>query len=129
MVQQIRNSILAYNAFLTNHFTPSKQCLHPWFHWCPECPWSHISGTRHRRIVVLGVVSGDHRCPEPNSTTARAPGCPRKKITFFSKRTTSHEKPKLVPQSWDPKVYCGIGLRFGGIRHLTFPLQGPCGKG
>ena len=74
---------------------------------------------------MLGVVSGDHRCPEPNSTTARAPGCPRKKITFFSKRTTSHEKPKLVPQSWDPKVYCGIGLRFGGIRHLTFPLQLP----
>ena len=128
MVQLIRNSIFAYNAFHTNHFTPSKQCLHPWFHWYPECPCSHISGTRHRRKVVLGVVSGDHRCPELKITTARALLSPRKKITLFSKRTTSHENPKLVPHSQDPQVCCGIGLCFGGIRPLTFPLQGQCVK-
>ena len=112
----------------TNHYSPSKPCLCPCFHWCPQCPWSHISGTRHHSIVVFGVVSEDLRCPELNYTTKRALGCPRKEITFFSKRTTSHEKPKLVLHSQDPQVYCGIGPCFGGIRHFTFPLQGQCAK-
>ena len=128
MVLQIRNSNVAYNEISTIHYSPSKPRLCPWFHWCPQFPWSHISGTRHRRIVVFGVVSGDHRCPKPKFTTARALQSPRKKITFFSKRTTSHEKPKLVPHSQDPQVCCGIGLCFGGIRPLTFPLQGQCDR-
>ena len=126
MVLQIRNSNVAYNEISTIHYSPSKPRLCPWFHWCPPRPWSHISGTRHHSIVVFGVVSGDHRCPEANFITARALGCPRKKITFFSKSGTSQNKRKLVPVPQNTKVYGGISLYVGGIRHITFPLLGQC---
>ena len=43
-----------------------------------------------------------------------------------SKRTTSHVKPKVVPDPQDLQEYGDICPHSGGIRHLTFPLQGQC---
>ena len=45
-----------------------------------------------------------------------------------SKRTTSHDKPKVVPDPQDHQVYGDIGPHSGGIRHFTFLLLGQCVK-
>ena len=85
MVLQIRNSIVAYIDIHINHnssFKPGLSHVSVDVH----SVHGHISQQPHIAacMVVFGVISGDHMCPEPKNTTVRDPGCPRKKITFFS---------------------------------------------